>query len=335
MAAASGSGFLMQTHTIRPICFAPMEGLTDHLYRQAHHACFQGVSRYFIPFISPTEHRVFTPREFASVSPKNNEGLNAVPQILCKNPDYFVWAAGALQDLGYEEVNLNIGCPSGTVTAKGKGSGMLRSPDTLALFLDEIFARSPIPVSIKTRIGFESPEEWPALLSVLSRYPAKEIIIHPRTRRQFYAGETYRETLDAAFEMLRCPIVLNGDLFTPEEMTAMVERYPQTSGLMLGRGLVANPALAQEWLGGEKLTHESLRHFHDVLYDSYAAQGPGDLALRRLRMMMSWTSTCFEEPAKPLKAIQKSRTNEGYRDAAQRLFDEHALVEKPYYSLCP
>lgn len=323
----------MQTEAKRPIYFAPMEGLTDHLYRQVHHACFQGVSRYFIPFISPTEHRVFTPREFASVSPQNNARLSAVPQVLCRNPEYFLWAAGALRDLGYTEVNLNIGCPSGTVTAKGKGSGMLRFPDQLALFLDEIYARSPIPVSIKTRIGFDSPDEWPALLAVLARYPASEIIIHPRTRRQFYAGETCRETLDPAFEMLRCPIVLNGDLFSPEEMTAALQRYPAAKALMLGRGLVANPALAQEWLGGEPLAHASLRSFHDRLYEAYAAQGPGDLALRRLRMMMSWTSACFVDPGKPLKAIQKSRTNEGYREAANRLFSQHDLADRPYYSL--
>ena len=325
----------MSTKATKPICFAPMEGLTDHIYRQAHRACFGGVSRYFIPFISPTEHCVFTPREFASISPEHNEGLNAVPQILCKNPAYFLWAAGALADLGYREVNLNIGCPSGTVTAKGKGSGMLRFPDQLALFLDEIYARSPIAVSIKTRIGFVHPDEWPAILDVLSRYPASEIIIHPRTRRQFYTGETYRETLDAAFETLRCPITLNGDLFTPEDLDTMVQRYPQSAGLMLGRGLIANPALAQEWLGGEALTHDALRAFHERLYRDYDAQGPGDLALRRLRMMMSWTSACFEEPGKPLKAIQKSRTNQGYYEAASRLFDEHSLVSRPYYSLNP
>ncbi len=323
----------MQTETARPIYFAPMEGLTDHLYRQTHRACFDGVSRYYIPFISPTEHHVFTPREFTAISPKNNEGLNAVVQILCKNADHFLWAAGALQDLGYAEVNLNIGCPSGTVTAKGKGSGMLRCPDQLALFLDEIYAHSPIPISIKTRIGFDSPDEWPAILDVLSRYPASEIIIHPRTRRQFYAGETCREALDAAFEVLRCPIVLNGDLFAPKELTVMVQRYPKMSALMLGRGLVANPALAQEWLGGAPLTHASLRAFHNRLYEAYAAQGPGDLALRRLRMMMSWTSCCFENPAKPFKAMQRSRTNADYRKAADWLFDEHPLVKHPYYSL--
>ena len=141
-----------------PVYFAPLEGVTDTVYRQVHHTHFTGPVKYFIPFISPTQNLVLTPRERKNVDPQANAGLHAVRQVLTKNAAHFLWAANLLHDLGYEEVNLNAGCPSGTVTAKGKGAGLLQRPQELAWFLDEIFAHAPVRVSIKTRIGFSSPE---------------------------------------------------------------------------------------------------------------------------------------------------------------------------------
>ena len=141
-----------------PVYFAPLEGVTDTVYRQVHHAHFTGPVKYFIPFISPTQNLVLTPRERKNVDPQANAGLHAVPQVLTKNAAHFLWAANLLHDLGYEEVNLNAGCPSGTVTAKGKGAGLLQRPQELAWFLDEIFAHAPVRVSVKTRIGFSSPD---------------------------------------------------------------------------------------------------------------------------------------------------------------------------------
>ena len=181
-----------------PIYFAPLEGVTDVTYRRTHAACFSGVDKYFIPFVSPTHHLVFTPKEKRAVSPDENSGMHAVPQILSKHAAQFLWAANELFQLGYREVNLNLGCPSGTVTAKGKGSGMLRDLESLKAFLDDIFAHSPIAISIKTRIGFSNEEEWSAIWSLLSEYPASEFIIHPRTRSQFYKGKPYREAFAQA-----------------------------------------------------------------------------------------------------------------------------------------
>ena len=176
-----------------PVYFAPLEGVTDTVYRQVHHAHFTGPVKYFIPFISPTQNLVLTQRERRNVEPQANAGLNAVPQVLTKNADHFIWAANLLHDLGYEEVNLNAGCPSGTVTAKGKGAGLLQRPQELAWFLDEVFARTPVRVSVKTRIGFSSPDEFDALLDLYNRYPIRELIIHPRTREEYYKGAVHRD----------------------------------------------------------------------------------------------------------------------------------------------
>ena len=316
-----------------PIYFAPMEGVTDAIFRATHHACFSGVDKYFIPFISPTQNMVLTARERAEIIPENNAGVYAVAQILTKHADHFIWAANALADLGYQEVNLNMGCPSGTVTGKGKGSGMLRDLDHLKSFLDEVYAHSPIPVSIKTRIGFHSEAEWPALLELLRQYPVGELIIHPRTRRQFYKGIPFEEAYAPAFAAVPFPIILNGDLFTPENVQTSLLRYPKASGVMLGRGLIGNPALAQELCGGKPICLQTLRHFHDQLCEGYLSTGNAVLALVRMRMVTYYIASLFEDPHKPWKLIRKARSFEEYTAGARMLFEERNLLKTPYYSV--
>ena len=148
--------------------FAPMEGVTGAEFRRAHHQVFGGVDAYYMPFLSPTQDHVFTPRELRGILPENNPGFRAVPQLLTRNAEDFLWAAGELAQLGYDEVNLNLGCPSGTVTAKGKGAGLLQRRDTLEELLEGIFAKTPVKLSIKTRLGWEDPEEFGPLLELFS-----------------------------------------------------------------------------------------------------------------------------------------------------------------------
>ena len=146
--------------------FAPMEGLTDSVYRRLHHKFFSGVDKYYMPFFSPTVHRSLTEREARELPLADSESFTAVPQLLTKSAEDFLWAARQCADRGYGEVNLNLGCPSGTVFSKGKGSGMLRDPDGLERFLDAIFASSPLPISLKTRLGVEDSEEFERLLEI-------------------------------------------------------------------------------------------------------------------------------------------------------------------------
>lgn len=311
------------------VYFAPLEGMTDEVFRRAHHDCFGGVDKYFIPFVSPTQNLVLTNKEQRAVSPAENAGVPVVPQILAKDAGHFLWVAQELADLGHTEVNLNMGCPSGTVTAKGKGAGMLRDLDSLAAFLDEIFARSPLPVSLKTRIGFETPDEWPVILSLLSRYPVHELIIHPRTRSQFYKGEVWMDAYAQAVS-LPYPVVYNGDLFTVEDCKKLSTAYPRTSGLMLGRGLLANPALAQALAGGDAITRTSLCSFHDRVFRAYQDRYQENVVLGRMRELMNHMACCFEDPHKPLKAIRKAKTASAYLDAANLLFDL-PLCDDPHY----
>lgn len=315
------------------VYFAPLEGVTDVVYRRVHHDCFSGVTKYFIPFISPTQHLSFTSREQAAVSPVENAGIPAVPQILTKNPEHLLWMAHSLMDAGYRELNLNLGCPSGTVTAKGKGSGMLRDLESLRRFLDEVYAKTPIPLSIKTRIGFESPDEWPALLALFAQYPISELIVHPRTRTEFYKGVPHRALCAEIPLRIQGDFVYNGDLFTMDDCRTLLESMPGTHAIMLGRGLVANPALAQSLCGGAPISREALRNFHDRLYAAYLERWPRNAVLGHMNEIMKHMLCCFENPAKPRKAIRKAATHEAYCAAVDWLFDAFPMREDPGFSL--
>ena len=247
--------------------FAPMEGLTDSIYRREHHRFFGGVDRYYMPFFSPTIHRALTSREIRELPKAESEAFTAVPQVLTKDPGDFLWAAEVIQDLGYGEINLNIGCPSGTVVAKGKGSGMLRDLDELARFFDSVFSDSPLPISVKTRIGLENPEEFVDILELYNQYPMQELIIHPRVRKQFYDGEVHREWFAYAVEHSRNPLCYNGDIRSLSDVGALENRYPALSAVMIGRGLVADPGMLS---GGTDIA--VLEAFLNALMDSYETE---------------------------------------------------------------
>lgn len=313
------------------IYFAPMEGLTDALYRRTHHACFSGVDKYFMPFVSPSASLSFTLRTEADISPAQNAGVPAVPQILARNPDYFNGMAQVFAQAGYTEVNLNAGCPSGTATGKGKGAGLLQSPDELARFLDAIFARPPLPISIKARIGWERPEEWPRLMEIFARYPLHELILHPRTRKEGYAGSPHRECYAQALSALPYPVVYNGDLFSLADCQAFAADFPHAPAVMLGRGLAGNPALAQTFTGGAPLTLEALERFHRLLFSGLLRTWPRDAAVGHMHLIMQYLCACFENSGKAWRAIRRATMPEDYEDAAALLF-ACPLREAPAFS---
>ena len=166
--------------------FAPLDGITKVVFRKVWNEHFGGADRYFIPFFSPTDHHTITPRDFRELDPANNGGLPVIPQIMsCKAPD-FIWGAERMQELGYPEVNLNLGCPSGTVTTKGKGSGFLARPEELDRFFDEVFSNVTIPVSVKTRMGITDADEFDRILEIYNRYPITCVTIHARVQKEKY-----------------------------------------------------------------------------------------------------------------------------------------------------
>ena len=309
------------------VYFAPLEGLTDAIYRRVHHATFGGVEKYFMPFVSPSSSLAFTSRQQADIDPRENAGVPAVPQILCRDAALFLEMTKLLQDAGYSEVNLNLGCPSGTVTAKGKGAGMLKDPDALARFLDAIYAKSPLPVSLKTRCGYDTIDEWPRLLRIILCYPVYEWILHPRTYREFYNGSPHRDFFLEAAEKAPFPVIYNGDLFRVNECREM-SRFD----LMLGRGLAVNPALAQEARGGEGLTVEALALFHDRLYREYLKWWPEHAVVGRMHGVMYYLMQALECPAPVKRALRKSASADEYAEASYRAFAESELAQDIHFT---
>ena len=221
--------------------FAPLDGITKVVFRQVWHRRFGGADRYFIPFFSPTDQHIVTKRDQRELDAANNPGLPLVPQIMTRRADDFLWAASLMEDLGYREVNLNLGCPSGTVTAKGKGSGFLARPEELERFFDEVFASVRLPVSVKTRLGVQSPEEFARLLEIYNRYPIACLTIHPRVRPELYKGTVHRDLFAWAVSESRIPLCYNGDLLTVEDITVVERDFPTVEAVMVGRGALGNP----------------------------------------------------------------------------------------------
>ena len=296
--------------------FAPMEGITDSIFRRAHHRHFGGVDRYYMPFLSPTVHRSLTHKEDRELPMADSEDFIAIPQILTKVADDFLWAAQVCADRGYDEVNLNVGCPSGTVVSKGKGSGMLRDPGALDAFLEEIFSKSPLPVSVKTRLGLEDPDEFPAILEIFNRYPIKELTVHPRVRKQFYDGGIFEEGFTYAVENSRNPLCFNGDILVFDHIDRIAQKYPQVQAVMIGRGLVGNPGML---VGGTDV--QKLEKFHNELLDTYTVVFGGSRnAIFRLKENWHFLITHFEDSEKLWKRLRKTTDPAEFRAIATEIF---------------
>ena len=295
------------------IYLAPMEGLTGYIFRNAFNEIYGSVDKYFAPFISPTGKSPMTSRERKDLIPENNEGIALVPQILTSGSDLFIEAAGELKAMGYKEINLNLGCPSGTVCAKGKGAGFL--PETLALtrFLDDIYSYSEsevIKISIKTRLGYYDPEEFYDLMKIFNGFPVSELIVHPRIRGDFYKGEIRTEFFSYAIENSNCPLVYNGNIFTSEDYDRFCGIFGRTlDPVMTGRGLISDPSLADKIRGEVKETDLNRFHiFHDMLYREYQkVMSPDINVLYRMKELWSYWKDMFEGREKDIKRLMKAK----------------------------
>ncbi len=310
------------------ICyFAPMEGITGYGYRNAHHALFPGLDAYYTPFIVAGEQRKFKRREMADVLPENNSGVPVVPQILTNRADALVFAVEYLEDLGYREVNLNLGCPMPTVTNKRKGAGALKDPDALSAFFDEVFdalsSRQTAPsISIKTRLGFYGEEEVDPLFSLFGKYPFSKVILHARYGVQAYRGTCDLAATARAAAHLSVPVIYNGDIRGTDDI-ARVETYFHPAGIMIGRGLLADPALYREMTGGKELSMEELRAFTELLLENTKEQlsGAGEVpVINRMKEVWAHLFEHLEDPARCGKAIRKAQNLQQYEAAVRTVW---------------
>ena len=301
--------------------FAPMEGITGPIYRKTHQTYFPGADKYFMPFCSPRQDHTFTRRELSGLLPEHNEGVPAVPQLLTRNAQDFLWAAGELAAMGYQEVNLNLGCPSGTVVSKGRGAGFLADLLALERFLDVIFEKSPCEISIKTRIGVEDVEEFPDILKLLNRYPVKELIIHPRTRREFYRGIPHRDAFLYACRHSGNPLCYNGDVTCREDLEWL------EGSVMIGRGFLARPGFCgNARRKADDGDQAALKAFVGELLDRYREVMSGDIhALHKMKELWIYLAPHFTNYEKYLKKIKKTNKMGEYLVTVERLFGEQSL----------
>jgi tRNA-dihydrouridine synthase len=301
---------------------APLEGLTTYIFRNAYAKHFGNIDKYYTPFLSLHKEKEFNHKEKQEVAPENNQGLWVVPQVLTNSSEDFLKAANTLKKMGYEEVNVNLGCPSGTVVPKGKGAGMLSDPKRLEQFLEECFEKTPVKISVKTRLGMEEEEEWEKLLAIYNRFPLAELIVHARVREDYYKKPVRWEAFAQALEQCKCPVCYNGDIFTVEDYVRLTERFPKLEAVMLGRGLLRNPGLAGEIrtnVQGEYYT--KLRAFHNELYSGYQQILSGDRnVLFKMKEFWSYLLYSFENMEKQLKKLYKLKTCSEYESWVRILF---------------
>lgn len=307
---------------------APMEGITGHIYRNSYEKYFHNIDKYFTPFIVPNQSVSLKTKELKDLLPQNNKGLNIVPQILTNDADGFILTANKLKQLGYEEINLNLGCPAGTVVSKKRGAGFLAYPEELDKFLDEIYKIDNMKISIKTRLGKERADEFYKLIEIYNKYPLEELIIHPRTREDFYGNTPNLEVFKDALKLSKHYICYNGDIFTLNSYNKIINEFPEVNKVMLGRGILANPGLIGEIKNNEFANKEIIKMFHDEIFENYTILLNEDKnAMYRMKELWGYMSHIFTNNKKYYKKIKKSQKAIDYKNAVNSLFIEQDIIK--------
>jgi len=295
---------------------APMEGITTFIYRNAINKYYGGIDTYFSPFISAHKNKELNYKEKKDILPENNKGLTLVPQVMASNIDDFINTASQIKEYGYKHINLNFGCPSATVTSKGKGSGILIYPEKLERFLDEVFEKTDLKISIKTRVGYSEYEEWKRLVKIYLNYPLEELIIHPRIREDFYNGSAKREIVKETLKEYsdRLLISYNGDISSHEDIDTIMNEMPDIYACMIGRGIITKPFLSEEIADGSRLFDiEIFKAFNLEIMNNYSKEMSGDRnTLFKLKELWVYMSKEFSEDKKLLKKIQKTTSLKEY-----------------------
>ena len=300
-----------------------MEGITLAGYRAVHHRMFPGAAEYYTPFIAPDSRGSFRPKFLRDLT-SDRDALTVIPQLLVNSAGAFCATADKLCELGFREINLNIGCPSGTVFSKHKGAGMLRDLSALDETLEEIYShagRRGYRVSIKTRMGIHSTEEFPAILERYRKYPVSRLIVHARCRDDYYRGEPDRAGFAASVKDCSFPVVYNGDIRSAEDLKWLASEAPQVGSVMIGRAAVANPALFRFLRTGEQLRPEELRAFHDELTETWLEEGLSPLfTVERMKTLWSFMQELFPDAGREVRAVLKAKSMTDYRIAVDGLF---------------
>lgn len=302
------------------IHFAPLQGYTEAPYRDAHSAIFGGVDTYYTPFVR-LDKGEFRNRERRDVEPENNHVPHLVPQLIASDATKAETILALFIEKGYREVSINLGCPFPILAKRHNGSGMLPYPEEVRALLDTVRRHPEISFSVKMRLGWEKPDECLALAPILNALPLQHITLHPRLGCQQYKGSVDLEGFAAFADVCEKPLLFNGDILTVEDIRQTAERFPSLAGIMIGRGLLANPALALEYKEERTLStdemREKLRALHAAVYARYEQQlqGGDDQLLQKIKPFWEYLAPRIDR--KTWKAIHKSTSLNKYQAAVR------------------
>ena len=297
---------------------APLEGITGYIVRNAFAHHFPYIDKYFTPFFPAAKK--MNKKIVRDLIPENNPGVTLVPQLMLNDAEDLRMMGAQLEQMGFTTVNLNCGCPSGTVVSKNRGAGILKNPDELDRFLEKAFAICPLLISVKTRIGMEREDEWERLCEIYARYPMEELIVHPRVRSDYYSNTPRMDAFAMAVEKIRVPLCYNGDINTVEDYERIHTLFPEVDRVMIGRGLLADPGLIGEIKGEAKPTKQQIKAFHDEIVQGYAEIFSGDKdVVGHMKELWFYLITLFPEKRDSLKKIQKCHDMVEYRLIVQQI----------------
>ncbi len=323
--------FKPMTETISqntPIIYlAPLQGFTDHVYRKAYSEVFEKIDKWFIPYISVKNGSILK-KYLKEIQVENNRQNNVVPQVLGKNPEEILILSKVLEDMGYMEINLNLGCPYPMVTNRGMGSGLLPYPEKIKIILDEFFSKSKLKLSIKMRAGFDSPQEIDKVIPVINQFPLTEVVLHPRIATQLYKGEVLDSAFIHAMQNLKHPLVYNGDIFSSEDFMKRQLKFPEINFWMLGRGILMNPFLPMEIKNiqiSDQEKSQKLQDFHNRILELYSDKMDNEgNVLNKMKQFWIYFSYVFPNQKKNLKTVKKASSIKKYSEVVKKMFWEIA-----------
>lgn len=310
------------------LILAPIQNITVAHYRNLYAQIFGGIDAYYAPFISTTNMRKSSPALFKDLFPESNNGtLDIVPQLLGNNGIDFRYYASTIVDLGYKEINWNIGCPFHTVTKKIKGSGILPYPDMIKEFLDEVCLDDSYKLTVKMRLGWDNLEEGIDVIEVLNQYPLSDVIIHGRTGVQKYEGTVDLDSFEVLNSACKHDITYNGDIFSYNDFKIISERFPSINNFMIGRGALRDPFLPSLIKGNDIPNTEKsikIKAFHDSIYNHNKSTASGDrLLCNKMKEFWTYTATIVDPNSEYINKIKKCLTTEAYLDIVDQMLDSY------------
>ena len=307
---------------------SPLQGFTDYKFRNAFHKYFGGIDTFYSPYIRLNGKFDIKPNYQRDILPKNNSTLEVIPQIMTNDADEFLFVAKYVKELGYKELNWNLGCPYPMVVNRCMGSGLISDAKRIDEVLKRVHQESDIIVSMKMRMGYENPTEILEVFPILDKYPIKNIAIHARIGKQLYEGGVDLDSFENCLSETRHKIYYNGDITSVEAFRILKERFPSIDHWMIGRGIISDPFLAQ-MIKADTTEYpvnrmEVFGKFHDTLFNEYEQSLSGFNHLM-LKMYSFWEyfSQALPNSKSVLKKVKKVKNLEKYEDAVKWILEEN------------